>query len=273
MKYIRMLPFQLEKALRDDVPVLLPVGVIEYHSRHLPFGVDGLIVEGVLDRLEQRHPDCVVLPPFHYGTASCAVAGPAKGTCDVDSRKVGEIAEEILGGLLRIGFRNIHVFYSHQTENFLQGMPTDLAFRFAGRRAIFAYLEETRGKGWWGNREMQNYYRDDKNIFDWIQVHVISEGIRARFGGDHAGKVETSAIMEMFPELVHMELHTAEDWFAEPALEASKDFGARYVDAIVEHFEQSLFTPAVPPVGKREPAETAVPDFEEKFLEGKNSRK
>ena len=53
-------------------------------------------------------------------------------------------------GLLRIGFRNIHVVVHHQTENFAAGMPTDLAFKFAARQAIFAFLEKERGEGWWG---------------------------------------------------------------------------------------------------------------------------
>ena len=39
--------------------------------------------------------------------------------------------------LLRGGFRNIHGVIHHQTENFAQGMPTDLAFRLAARNAIF----------------------------------------------------------------------------------------------------------------------------------------
>ena len=241
MQYKYMLPYQLKEALEKNVPVLIPVGVIEYHSQHLPFGVDGLIVEGALERLESLHPESVLFPPFYYGTASYAVAGEEKGTCSIDSRKVSEIAEEIFGGLLRIGFRNIHCFYSHQTENFLQGMPTDLAFRFAGRRAIFQYLEETRGKGWWGDKKMKNYYDDSGNIFDWITVHVINEEIRSVFGGDHAGKVETSAIMELYPDCVRMDLHTDDDWFAEGALQASKDFGKRYIDAIVAHFDRTLY--------------------------------
>jgi creatinine amidohydrolase/Fe(II)-dependent formamide hydrolase-like protein len=57
-------------------------------------------------------------------------------------------------GLLRIGFRNIHVVVHHQTENFMAGMPTDLAFKFAARQAIFGFLERERGEGWWGNEKM-----------------------------------------------------------------------------------------------------------------------
>jgi hypothetical protein len=66
-------------------------------------------------------------------------------------------AEELFHGLLRVGFRNIHCYIHHQTENFAAGMPTDLAFRFAGRQAIFRVLEKERGEGWWGDRGMADY--------------------------------------------------------------------------------------------------------------------
>jgi creatinine amidohydrolase len=36
-------------------------------------------------------------------------------------------------------------------------MPTDLAFKFAARQAIFAFLEKKRGEGWWGSDKMADY--------------------------------------------------------------------------------------------------------------------
>ena len=241
MKFKFMLPYQLREALEKNVPALLPIGVLEYHSEHLPFGVDGLNVEGPLDLLEERHPEVVIFPPFYYGCASNAVAGQDKGTIDIDSRRVSELAECLFMNLLEIGFRNIHGFIAHQTENFEQGMPTDLAFRFAGRRAIFTYLEKHRGAGWWGNREMCEYYKKETNIFDSIQIHGLSCGISKVFPGDHAGKSETSKMMELYPETVHMERHTGEDWFAESALDASREYGHAAVTSAVDYWEKQLF--------------------------------
>ena len=45
-----------------------------------------------------------------------------------------------------------------ETENFAAGMPTDLAFKFAARQAIFSFLEKERGEGWWGADKMADYY-------------------------------------------------------------------------------------------------------------------
>ena len=242
MHYHEMLPCQMREALKKQLPVLLGIGTLEFHSEHLPLGVDTQIVQGCLERLEKQYPnDVILLPPFYYGAASYAVAGPEDGraTIDIDSMAICTLAEQLFTGLLEAGFRNIHGFVYHQTENFNQGMPTDLAFRFAGRRAIFRYLEKNRGRGWWGDSSMKEYYSGD-NIFDAIQIHRLAEEVRNHFGGDHAGKIETSAMMELYPHLVHMELHTNRDWFAQSALNATKEIGRDYVGGIVHHWEEFL---------------------------------
>jgi hypothetical protein len=53
-------------------------------------------------------------------------------------------------------------------------MPTDLAFKFAARRAIFALLEKERGEGWWVNEKMADYYAQHSaggDPFHWIKAH------------------------------------------------------------------------------------------------------
>jgi creatinine amidohydrolase/Fe(II)-dependent formamide hydrolase-like protein len=111
---------------------------MEYHGEHMGVGMDLLAVTRVLDRLE-REAEVVILPPFAYGAASYAVEGPeGTGSLHVDAGKIAPFAEEMFLGLLRIGFRNIHGMIHHQTENFAAGMPTDLAFRFAGRHYFTA---------------------------------------------------------------------------------------------------------------------------------------
>ena len=133
MQYLKMLPYQVREAIKNNTPVALPLGVIEYHAEHLPLGTDCFTCMEAIRRVEERHPDLVVLPPFYSGCASLAVASPeARGTVHVDGAHIIPVAEDIFRGLLRVGFRNIHAFIAHQTEEFTQGMPTDLTFRFAG---------------------------------------------------------------------------------------------------------------------------------------------
>ena len=243
MKYLYMNPTQIRDAIKRRIPVVLPIGVIEYHAEHLPVGVDFFVAEKVIDTVEQERPnDVVVLPPFYYGTATTAVAAPENnGTINVRPEKIIPVAEEIFRGLLTVGFRNIHCFVAHQTEEFYQGMPTDLAFRFAGRRAIFAFLERTKGRGWWGNPAMKDYYLNpESNYFDWIQIHTNSGEFHKVYPGDHAGKAETSEIMALYPELVHMDKMVERDWFAADAVQATREFGEERLNASVLDLEKTL---------------------------------
>ncbi len=102
MRFDRMRPGQLQAAIAAGTPVVLPIGVMEYHGGHLPSGVDLLAVTGVLDRLGDA---VVVLPPFAYGAASHAVAGPeGTGTLHVDAAAILPLAENLFAALLKAGF-------------------------------------------------------------------------------------------------------------------------------------------------------------------------
>ncbi|MBQ7650668.1 MAG: creatininase family protein, partial [Victivallales bacterium] len=76
MFYVKMLPYQVREAIEKNVPVVLPLGVIEYHAEHLPLGTDSFVCMNAVERVEKRHPEIVVFPQFFYGAASYAVAAP-----------------------------------------------------------------------------------------------------------------------------------------------------------------------------------------------------
>ena len=228
MQYLNMLPYQIREAIEKNTPVVLPLGVIEYHAEHLPVGVDSFVAIETIRRVEERRPELVVLPPFYYGSASYAVAPPeGRGSIQVDSAHIIPVAEDIFRSLLRIGFRNIHCFIAHQTEEFVQGMPTDLAFKFAGRHTIFQFLEEVSGEGWWGREEMSDYYSGNNNPFAWIQVHPVRclPEVAELYDGDHAGKLETSEMMAINGSVVEPDRNDGTIWFARPAVEASAAYG------------------------------------------------
>ncbi len=243
MRYELMRPAQIRAAIAANTPVVLPIGVLEYHGEHLPLGMDTLAVTRILDRLEAER-DLIILPAFHYGAASHAVAGPGgTGNLHVDAGKIAPFAEEMFHALLRIGFRNIHGLIHHQTENFAQGMPTDLAFRFAGRQAVFRYLEKERGEGWWGDAAMQDYYTQQAtgdDPFNWIRIHpLMTPEIIADYPFDHAGIGETSLMLALAPEAVEMaELDGERPWYVETAPDASAELGERGVALILDRLRR-----------------------------------
>ena len=235
-----MLPHQIRTAIDRRWPVVLPLGVLEYHGEHMAVGMDTLAVTGVLARLEQER-DLVILPPFYYGAASYAVEPPERmGSLHVDAEALAPFAKAMFLGLLRIGFRNIHFIIHHQSENFSAGMPTDLAFKFA----IFAFLEKERGEGWWGSDAMANYYAQQSSgddPFNWIKAHPLM--IPANMEGypfDHAGQGETSLMLDLFPEAVDAARIADGKWYTRSAKDASRDLGERGRNLILAQLRQSI---------------------------------
>jgi creatinine amidohydrolase len=245
MRYEMMFPHQIRTAIAESWPVVVPLGVLEYHGEHLALGVDTFIPQGVISRVEALHEKVVVMPTFWYGAASYAVAPPeGKGSVQVTAETLYRFAKDYFASLLRIGFRNVHCFIFHQSENFYNGMPTDLAFRLGAREVIFGLLEKDLGEGWWGEEKMSSYYKDHQNAtdpFNWIQIHpLMSEEILREYPVDHAGRLETSLMMALCPDGVDMSRHTSEKWYSRTATDAKKDYVTPLLDAAVKKVEKDL---------------------------------
>jgi creatinine amidohydrolase/Fe(II)-dependent formamide hydrolase-like protein len=244
MRYELMLPHQIRTAIGERWPLVLPLGVLEYHGEHMAVGMDTLAVVKLLEVLEAEAP-LVILPAFYYGASSYAVEPPeGNGSVQVNADRLFPFAQDLFRALLRIGFRNIHFFIHHQTENFAVGMPTDLAFKFAARQAIFEFLEKERGEGWWGSEQMADYYAQQASgddPFNWIKGHpLMTPDIIRNYPFDHAGQGETSLLMALCPEGVDMTKFSDEKWYSRSAAHASPELGAKARELILAHMRQVL---------------------------------
>ncbi len=244
MRYETMFPDQIRSAIDDNLPVVLALGVLEYHGEHLVSGVDTLVIVRALDILEKDIP-MVIMPPFYYGASSYAVEPPErKGSVHIDSGVLQPLARALFDNLLRIGFRNVHVFVHHQSENFTAGMPTDLSFKLAARQATFSFLEKQRGEGWWGSAGSGDYYENHEqgdNPFNWIRIHpFMSAGIQKLHPIDHAGKLETALMMSFCPEGADMSRFAEGKWYTQTAKEASLAYGDQVKQLILEDLKSIL---------------------------------
>ncbi|MDO5582082.1 MAG: creatininase family protein [Planctomycetia bacterium] len=245
MRYELMFPHQIREAIDKNTPVAIAIGVIEYHSEHLTPGVDTLLPQRALETLEKEQP-LVILPPYFYGAGTYAVAPPERnGGMHVDSSVLLQFGRQLFYNLLRIGFRNIYAFVHHQSENFANGMPTDLAFKLAARQEIFAYIEKQRGDGWWGDNASADYYEahatgDDP--FSWIHIlPFMSAEAQAKWPIDHAGIQETSLMMAFCPEGVDMSLYNPAKWYSETAKDASLEYGNKAKEVILADMRKAMF--------------------------------
>ena len=174
------------------------------------------------------------------------MAGPeGTGNLHIDAGLILPLAQALFAALLSVGFRNIHGIIHHQTENFAQGMPTDLAFRLAARQAIFAHLEALRGPGWWGAGGMESYYADPaagENPFNWIAIHpLIDAEITARYPFDHAGIGETALMLALAPEAVDMSrVAVGGHWYVKGAERATATRGEEGVAMVMERLRRVL---------------------------------
>ncbi len=227
-----LLPHQLQQALDQGWPLLVPTGCVEYHGPHLPLGVDTLLVEELLHRVAERTP-CVVAPPFWYGPASYAVSGPQQGSIDVSTERFGRHVKDVLASFWKTGFRWIIVGIHHQG---LDG-PESLAIRQAAAEVTFELTHAERGDAWWGKAPLDQA----DNVFERIQVWpsalppAVEQGVEM---ADHAGFYETSLILAAHPALVDQARLTADaPWYtrtaSNKASEASAEAGQRMWNAMV----------------------------------------
>lgn len=229
-------PQEVERAKKENWPVLLPVGTIEYHSTHCPYGCDALVSQGTAEKIAEKI-DCMILPTVWYGVSSYAVGGHEKNTINMDVDIFEGYIYNILKSLLKSGFRNINILIFHQTEEFL---PTALACMKAGKKLTFEFLEETIGEGWWGDSKNAEFYNElvgENNPWNWIRVFNGGRlGEDCEYNGDHAGKYECAHLEALYPGSIKLErLKDTDDWFAQNAVEMSVEEGKKTVEKCVNN--------------------------------------
>ncbi|MBI4225897.1 creatininase family protein, partial [Candidatus Roizmanbacteria bacterium] len=58
---------ELEKIIKNPGITYLPLGTLEWHSKHLPFGLDALVSYELCKRVCNITGGCVI-PPLYFGT-------------------------------------------------------------------------------------------------------------------------------------------------------------------------------------------------------------
>jgi creatinine amidohydrolase len=204
-RYAELLPHQMDAIMARYPIAYVPSGTLEWHSYHLPLGLDGIVAEGLCLRAAQRAGG--VLVPATYW----AIGGvPFPYTTRVRPEVVEALYVGILEQLSQVGFACAIVVAGHYGIDHVTALKR-AALQVMERGAIavlaLADYELVADLGW--------------------------------HGGDHAGALETSLLWAMRPELVAMHCApptgTLDGVIGEdPRLGASQARGQVLLDAIVD---------------------------------------
>ncbi|MHC4874717.1 MAG: creatininase family protein [Planctomycetota bacterium] len=171
VKYEDMVLHELESAIEENPIAYIPCGLLEWHSSHLPLGVDGLKIEELCRRIAVKYGG-VVLPPFYVGAPGYTSFA---GTLTYRPETVTQVFIETFDQLIKVGFKVIVAIGGHY------GPPQESSLRTAGAK-----------------------FKDLNNVKIWIlnEADVVNDvGIY----GDHAGVWETSMGIELCGDLVDLE--------------------------------------------------------------------
>lgn len=243
MKLNFCFPRELERIKKENIPVVMAGGTVEYHGPHCSYGCDSLVAEGLIDKLAEKKEICIA-PTVYYSPSSYAVADETSGTVHIDEDTFEAYLYHIFYNFLSAGLRNIYVVIHHQFEQ-ESLMPMTLSYMKAAKRATMRYLEATMGKGWWGSESYSSYYDElegGDNPFNWIKViPTMSTEVQNATGYDHAGKYECSILMSLYPDAVKLErLGDIDHWFTKSAAEASTEIGDEMVAKSLEYLEKAI---------------------------------
>ena len=167
-----------------DKVILLPVGHTEQHGFHLPLNTDTLIINTICQEMVDKEPEyCTLLPVLPYGVSTHRSAFAATMNCG--GRAFEDFWLAALDNLVTRGFHRFYLLSGHGGNcSFLTNVV-----KYAGERYpwIFCATSWLYLSGPDGLSALQN----------------IRE---SKLGGmGHAGELETSLILHLKPQLVHMD--------------------------------------------------------------------
>ena len=181
----RYLPYltspEIEALPKDRAAVVLSVASVEQHGPHLPCITDSLVGQTLLGlALERLRPDVQVwvVPPLCYGKSN--EHRPFAGTLTLSAQTLAAVVRDVACSLARAGFRRLVLLNSHG------GNPPVLDY-------IARDLHEETGMQLFSIMVSRLGLPDpvtDPDELAW---------------GMHAGDSETSWVLALAPELVHMD--------------------------------------------------------------------
>ena len=113
MRMDRVSWVKVEEYLRSSPTkdtVLLAVGSLENHGKHMPLGTDTLIPDRILELIEERS-EVMIAPTIPYGATDYLMGFP--GTVSLGTEGLIQVLRAITDSLYRYGFRRFVILNGH----------------------------------------------------------------------------------------------------------------------------------------------------------------
>jgi len=172
---------EAEEAVEQGKIVILPVGSVEEHGKHLPLCTDCLQPENVAVEVAKK-AGCLVAPAIRYGV--CTETRNFPGTISVGFDSLHSMVHDVLDELVRQGFRRLIVLSGHAVSLHMA------ALKLAARDVLDKYSEESK------RRALRIIVLCDYDF----AYELRGKQFDARDG--HGGEIETSRILVIRPDLV-----------------------------------------------------------------------
>jgi creatinine amidohydrolase len=167
--YARLRPDELEQAIAEHPIALVPWGALEWHSSHLPVGLDGLVAEAIAARVAARLGG-IILPTFYLPITSL----PHRFSISMRATTVRAVVDDLFAELARIGFRVVALLTGHYAQ---------------GHELVLIEAAE------------DAYAQHGLLVLATPPLALVDDSML-----DHAGRWETSALLATQPDLVDMRL-------------------------------------------------------------------
>ena len=186
---LQPLPLSAAKGPISNQVVVIGVGHTEQHGYHLPLSTDTLIVQAILSGLSEALPgDVFSLPVWPYGVSTHTRQFPA--TLNLGGRVFEDFMVALIGRLVAQGVEMIYFQNGHGgNHSFLVNVVKYASDRWPG---VFTATEFLYLSGADGVAALEKYRQSPRG------------------GMGHGCELETSLILHLRPELVHMEKATDE---------------------------------------------------------------
>ena len=158
-----------EEYFKKSDMVIIPIGSIECHGKHLPLGTDTLIPDKIIELVRRQNDEILIAPTIPYGACESLYQFP--GTINLGTDLLYELVKKIVENFKRHGARKFIILNGHGGN--IKSLER-IGYELDSDGCLMAILN------WW------------LNVWE----------MKQEWKGGHGGAEETAGVMAVNPNLI-----------------------------------------------------------------------